>query len=149
MVDTRITTFFSPTYTPALVSINDPNAVELRLKFSSSVSGEIIGVRFYKGAQNTGTPIDDLRSSAGALLASATFSNETATGWQEVDFSTPVATIAGKAHIVADHTNAGDFSADPNFFPDGPLSSPSSASSGGNGVFAYGASDLRFCNGET
>ena len=50
-----------------------PSSVELGFKFTSSVSGEITGIRFYKGPQNTGTHIGDLWSADGTLLASATF----------------------------------------------------------------------------
>ena len=54
------------------------------------MAGTITGIRFYKGAGNVGTHIGSLWNSSGALLASATFANETANGWQQVNFSTPV-----------------------------------------------------------
>ena len=60
------------------------------MKFTSASFGQITGIRFYKDAQNTGTHIGDLWSSNGTLLASATFTNETASGWQQVNFTTPV-----------------------------------------------------------
>ena len=62
----------------------DPGAVDLGVKFQASTNGTIIGIRFYKGPQNTGTHIGDLWSTTGALLANATFTNETASGWQQV-----------------------------------------------------------------
>ena len=48
------------------------------------------GVRFYKGTGNTGTHVGSLWSPSGERLAQATFSNESATGWQSVTFATPV-----------------------------------------------------------
>ena len=47
-----------------------------------TVSGTVTGVRFYKAAANTGTHIGSLWSATGTQLASATFTNETASGWQ-------------------------------------------------------------------
>ncbi len=46
---------WSPSVTPVAVSADDPNAVELGVKFQADVDGLITGLRFYKGAGNTGT----------------------------------------------------------------------------------------------
>ena len=128
------------------MTVNDPKAVELGVKFTSSESGELTGIRFYKGPQNTGTHVADLWSATGTLLATATFTNETASGWQEVDFSTSVNITAGTDYVASYHTNTGDYSADPNLFAkavsNGPLTALSSANSGGNGVYAYGSGGL-------
>ena len=146
VINPNAITLFSPTSAPSIANVNDPNAAELGVKFSSSQSGYITGIRFYKGAQNTGTHVADLWSAGGTLLDSATFTNETASGWQEVDFAQPVAITAGTSYVAAYHTNVGEYSADPNFFANplvsGPLTAPDSSSSGGNGVYAYGAADL-------
>ena len=52
---------------------------------------------------------------------------------------------AGTTYIASYHTN-GAFSADLNLFAsaltNGPLTAPASATSGGNGVYAYGSSSL-------
>ena len=48
------------------------------MKFQASSSGYITGVRFYKEADDTGAHIGSLWSSTGTLLASGTFSGETA-----------------------------------------------------------------------
>lgn len=136
---------FSANPTPSVVTVNDPNSVELGMKFQASTSGDIVGLRFYKGPSNTGTHIADLWSSTGTLLATASFSNETASGWQQVNFATAVTITAGTTYIASYHT-AGNYSADPNLFANavtnGPLTAPSSASSGGNGVYAYGPGSL-------
>ena len=52
-----------------------------------AADGFITGVRFYKGAGNTGTHTGTLYSASGSVLATGTFSNETATGWQMLNFS--------------------------------------------------------------
>ena len=63
---------------PATVTAQDPNAVELGMKFAADVNGSVTGVRFYKGPNNTGAHVGNLWSSSGQLLATVTFTNETA-----------------------------------------------------------------------
>jgi Domain of unknown function (DUF4082)/Cadherin-like domain len=143
--DTNPVSLFSPTSTPAIATVDDPNSVELGFKFQANTNGEITGLRFYKGPENTGPHVADLWSANGTLLATATFTNETASGWQQVNFSNPVAITAGTTYVASYHTS-GDYSADPNLFAtaqtNGPLTALASSSSGGNGVFAYGSSSL-------
>ncbi len=71
------------------------------MKFTSEVAGSVTGIRFYKAAANTGTHIGSLWTASGTLLASATFTNETASGWQQVNFSTPVAITANTTYVAA------------------------------------------------
>ena len=118
--------------------------VELGVKFTTDVPGFVTGVRFYKFGANSGTHTGSLWSSAGALLASATFSNESGTGWQKVTFGSPVAILPGTTYVASYHTTAGHYTFSGNAFAtpfdNAPLHAPASGTSGGNGVFAYGAS---------
>ena len=41
---------------------------------------------------------------SGTLLASATFTNESASGWQQVNFSNPVPITAGTTYVASYHT---------------------------------------------
>ena len=136
---------FSPTAVPSIVTVNDPNSVELGVKFESSADGEIDGIRFYKGPQNAGTHVGDLWTATGNMLATATFTNETPEGWQQVNFDQPVQITAGTTYVASYHTN-GNYSADPNLFANPltsePLTAPSNSASGGNGVYAYGDGSL-------
>jgi hypothetical protein len=136
---------FNANSSPANVTINDSNSVELGVKFQTSNAGTIVGIRFYKGPQNTGTHIGNLWSSTGTLLAAITFTNETASGWQEADFSSPVAVTAGTTYLASYHTG-GFYSADGNYFGNplvnGSLTAPASSTSGGNGVYAYGTASV-------
>ena len=91
------------------VDAADTSAVNLGLQFQASSSGRITGVRFYKEADNTGTHTGSLWTSSGTLLATGTFSDETASGWQELDFSSPVAITAGTTYVASYHTNAGHY----------------------------------------
>jgi hypothetical protein len=107
--------------TPGGVAVNDPNPVELGVKFKSSQDGTITAIRFYKGAQNTGTHTAHLWNDAtGTSLATATFSAETASGWQQVNFSTPVAITANTIYVASYHTD-GNYSADNDYFATAPI----------------------------
>ncbi len=103
---------WSASTTPATVDSGDPNAIELGVQFSSATSGYISGVRFYKAATNTGIHIGSLWTADGTLLAQATFTNETGSGWQQVSFSQPVAVTAGTTYVAGYHTDTGHYSFD-------------------------------------
>lgn len=128
--------------TPANPAVVDPSAVELGVKFTTDISGYITGIRFYKGTTNTGTHIGNLWDTNGTLLASATFTNETASGWQQVNFASPVAVTANKVYVASYFAPQGNYAANGAFFAstgvdNSPLHLPSSGASGGNGVYRY------------
>ncbi len=131
------------TFIPTILSDSDTSAVELGVKFQSDVDGYITGLRFYKSAANTGTHVGNLWTAGGTLLASVTFTNETASGWQEMALPTPVAITANTTYVASYHTNVGRYSADSAYFTSAydnpPLRAPSNGESGGNGVYLYGA----------
>jgi len=119
-------------------------AVELGVKFRSDSNGTVTGIRFYKASSNTGTHVGNLWSSSGTNLATVTFTNETASGWQQMNFSTPVAITANTVYVVSYHTNVGHYSADQNYFTskgvdNAPLHALADGVSGVNGVYAYGS----------
>jgi hypothetical protein len=134
---------FSASDAPANATLNDGTPVELGVKFQTAVAGTITGIRFYKGPQNVATHVANLWTATGTLLATATFTNETASGWQQVSLPSAVTLTPGTIYIVSYHSN-GYYSADPSFFAtgltNGPLTAPASSASGGNGVYAYGDS---------
>ncbi|MDD2542391.1 MAG: DUF4082 domain-containing protein, partial [Desulfuromonadaceae bacterium] len=137
-------TIWPDTTAPGIVDTGPDNAVELGVKFRSNSDGFITGIRFYKAATNTGTHIGNLWSSTGVRLATATFSNETESGWQQVTFATPVAIIANTVYVVSYHTNTGHYSCDQNYFnangvDNSPLYALEAGISGVNGVYAYGS----------
>ena len=121
--------------------MDDTNPVELGVKFETSTAGQILGILFYKGPDNTGTHTVNLWTSTGTLLATATSAMETASGWQTVNFVAPVTLTADTIYVASYHTD-GFYSADSNYFAtsvvSGVLTAPSSAGSGGNGVYVYG-----------
>ena len=136
-------TIWSGTTVPGLVDGGPDGAVELGVKFRSDVAGYITGIRFYKANTNTGTHTGSLWSSTGTKLATATFSSESASGWQQVNFATPVAITANTIYVASYHANNGHYSADTNYFTgkgmdSAPLHALASGVSGANGVYAYG-----------
>ncbi|WP_157269485.1 N,N-dimethylformamidase beta subunit family domain-containing protein, partial [Azohydromonas aeria] len=132
------------TAVPATASVADPGAVELGVKFRVDVAGLVTGVRFYKGVGNTGTHVGNLWSSDGTRLATATFVNESASGWQQVQFNPPVAVAANTVYVASYHAPNGRYAADYDFFAstgvnNAPVRLLRSGDSGGNGVYAYGS----------
>ena len=141
------TSIWGPTAVPANPADPDTAAVELGVKFTSDVNGLITGIRFYKSTTNTGTHTGTLWSSVGDLLATATFTGETASGWQQVSFATPVAISANTVYVASYHTNTGHYAGDNGYFAaagvdNPPLHALRDGVSGGNGVYAYGASSF-------
>jgi hypothetical protein len=114
------------------------------MKFRSDVAGTVTGVRFYKGSANTGTHTGHLWSSTGTLLASLTFGSETASGWQQASFSTPVAITANTTYVVSYFAPVGAYSSTAGFFSSSadraPLHGLASGVDGNNGVYRYGSS---------
>jgi WD40 repeat protein len=129
--------------TPATPVWPDPDAVELGMRFRASVSGQVTGVRFYKGAGNSGTHTGRLWTNAGVLLGTVTFSGETSSGWQQATFSTPITISANTTYVVSYHTPAGHYAIDRPFFDNAvdnpPLRALANGEGGSNSVYAYGA----------
>ena len=137
-------TIWSASTTPGGTA-NDPNAVELGVRFRADSSGTITGIRFYKAATNTGTHTGSLWSNSGTLLATATFTGESASGWQQVTFGSPVTVTANTTYVASYHTNAGNYSVNPAYFAsagvdNAPLHALATGVDGANGVYLYGAS---------
>ena len=136
------TSLWSSSTVPAIPWNNDA-PVTLGVKFRSDASGNVTGIRFYKGAGNNGTHIGLLYSSTGAVLAQATFSGETASGWQQVNFSSAVSIAANTTYIAAFFTTSG-YAYTVNQFTSAGVDSPPlhglrSGVDGPNGVYAFGS----------
>lgn len=135
-------TIWPSSATPAVPSQDDTLPVEIGVKFRAAQNGLIRGIRFYKGAANTGQHVAHLWSSTGALLATATFTNETASGWQQVIFASPVAIAANTTYVASYYAPNGGYAVTADYFTtprdNPPLHAPASSTSGGNGVYHYG-----------
>ncbi|HEX6177321.1 MAG TPA: N,N-dimethylformamidase beta subunit family domain-containing protein, partial [Thermoanaerobaculia bacterium] len=122
-------------------------AVTLGVKFRSDIDGWIKGVRFYKHLNNTGVHQGFLWTASGTLLRGGTFSNESASGWQELKFAQPVH-ITGDETYVAGYftpsghwaqTRPGAFDAE---FANPPLRITASTALDPNSVYVYDVPDF-------
>ncbi|MGC4050554.1 MAG: DUF4082 domain-containing protein [Paludibaculum sp.] len=123
--------------TPTTADSGSSSSIEVGVKFTSDVAGEITGIRFYKASTNTGTHTVTLWNSSGTLMVSATATGETSSGWQTVTFSAPISIVAGRTYTASYHAQVGHNASDRNYFAtkydNSPLHAPASA-----GVYATG-----------
>ena len=129
---------------PVTASTSDTSAVELGVRFKSEADGVVTGVRFYKGAGNTGTHTGSLWTASGTRLATVTFSGETATGWQSATFADPVAITANTVYVASYYAPSGHYAGDQwamssQDIVESPLTAPRGPGNGGNGVFRDGS----------
>jgi hypothetical protein len=135
-------TIFPASSVPANPADADPSAVELGVKFRADTNGAITGIRFYKSATNTGVHVGNLWNATGTLLATATFSGESSSGWQQVNFGAPVSITANTTYVASYHTNVGHYAGDNNGLASAVDRPPLHAIADGvspNGVYLYGA----------
>ena len=140
-------TLFPSDATPSIADGGDGSAIELGVRFSPDTTGWISGIRFYKGTGNTGTHTGSLWTSSGTRLATGTFSNETASGWQTLTFSNSVPVQANQTYVASYYAPGGHYAADAGFFSNSgfdnsPLHAPQDSASGHNGLYAYGTSQF-------
>ena len=119
--------------------------ITLVLNFALPLMATLPVCVFTKASLNTGTHSGNLWTSTGQLLGSAVFSNETASGWQQVDFATPVAVTAGTVYIASYFAPNGNYAVDSSYFANSgvdnwPVYLFQDGESGSNGVFTYSAS---------
>ncbi len=142
-------TLFPSDAAPGTPASTDGGAVEVGVKFTTDQAGWISGVRFYKGAGNTGTHTGTLWRADGTRLGTGTFTGESASGWQTMTFSAPVQVTAGTTYVASYFAPKGHYAVDGgsfgNAYDNAPLHAPSSDAAGGNGVYAYSATS-RFPN---
>ena len=145
-VDGAVYSIWDNSTVPAVVSQDDdPGAITVGLKFQSAINGYVAGIRFYKGTENTGTHVGSLWTSTGTLLASVTFTNETASGWQYQALPSVVHLTSNTTYIVSYHAPVGHYSADSGYFSTGgvtnyPLRALANGEDGGNGIYVHGSS---------
>jgi hypothetical protein len=102
-------------------------------------------VRFYKASTNTGTHIGHIWSRSGVLLGSATFTSETKSGWQQVNFSKPIPVSANTTYMASYFAPLGHYSANTSFFATKGIDSPplhalANGVDGPDGVYRYSSS---------
>jgi hypothetical protein len=78
-----------------------PWTYELGTKIKVNSAASLTAIRFYKDAGETGTHTATMWSAGGSVVATATFTGETASGWQEAPLSTPIALTPGSTYTIS------------------------------------------------
>lgn len=135
-------TLFPVSAMPGVVEQLDPHALDLGIRFYSDQPGVVRAIRFYAGQNNTGTHTVSLWTNAGKLLGRASATALTGIGWQQLNFTTPVAIQANTYYVASYHTNSGYYSSDDFYFTGRginapPLHAPADGQAGGNGLYIY------------
>ncbi len=73
--------------------------------FSSAIAGKITHIRFYKASGESTGHYGRIWSDSGTLLRQQQFINESASGWQEVQLSTPLTISPGVVYRVSYNVN--------------------------------------------
>jgi LPXTG-motif cell wall-anchored protein len=140
VADPAPVSFFPGSATPEVASFDDPISLEIGVRFHSDVAGTITALRFYKGEKNTGTHTGSVWTAGGQLLGTATFADESASGWQQVKLDPPVAVEADVTYLASYHTEVGFYSVTKNAFAEHGLDSgPLHISTNGGAFNAGGA----------
>lgn len=129
---------FDDSVVPSILEVADPDAVTLGVRFTPTVNGRVTGVKFYKGAGNTGTHTGTLWRADGTQLATGTFTGETTSGWQTLSFATPVQVTKDTTYVAGYRTTVGRYSATPGAFSAADLSKPPLMVTSTAGAYTYG-----------
>lgn len=134
------TSFWTNAVQPSTPAVGDTSAVTLGLRFTSDVPGTVTGIKFYKGSGNTGTHVGSLWSANGNQLAQVTFVNETTTGWQQANFSSPVLIQANTTYVVSYIAPRGRYAMEKYFNWANSTNVPLRVAGSSPGVYSYGSS---------
>src|SRR5690606_6574626 len=113
-------TIFQPTDEPA-VENHTPGGIEVGMKFRASFDGYIWGLRFYKMPNDVGPHVATIWTLDGNIVARLTFKNETASGWQQTMFGSPVSIQGNTTYVVSYHSPSGYYAETDPFFILGPV----------------------------
>ena len=107
------------------------------MAFTPSRNGTVKAIRFFKGVGNNGTHTGSIWSAAGSRLATVTFANETATGWQSATLAQPLEVTAGTTYVVSYFAPQGHYSVTSGFFSSPLTKGDLSAPATNNGRYGY------------
>ncbi|MES1024409.1 N,N-dimethylformamidase beta subunit family domain-containing protein [Gloeocapsa sp. BRSZ] len=91
---------------PGISNASDGVAYELGTKFQSSAGGQITAIRYWKAPSETGTHVGKIWTAGGQVLATVNFTNESASGWQQQELSTPVYIDPNTTYVVSVNCNS-------------------------------------------
>ena len=104
---------FSSTLTPAVTNLSTqdgrggsgPWTYEFGVKVTVDDPMQVSAIRFYKSPGETGIHVGRIWTAAGTQLASVTFTNETASGWQEQALASPFALQSATTYVISVNAN--------------------------------------------
>ncbi|MBW4612840.1 MAG: DUF4082 domain-containing protein [Desmonostoc vinosum HA7617-LM4] len=95
------------TQTPSNQNATDGSTYELGMKFRSASAGQLVGIRYWKAASEGGTHVGNIWAATGGTpLTTVTFTNETASGWQQATLSSPLNIQANTTYVVSVNCNS-------------------------------------------
>jgi hypothetical protein len=121
----------------------DNAPLTLGVKFWSSMSGTISGIRFYRPAASPSGYVAQLYTAEGTLLGSVTMATEPAPlpGWQVATFAAPISISPNTTYVTAYYLPFSTYQRDANGLAQGvttgPLTAPASSVVDGNGVYNW------------
>jgi hypothetical protein len=112
-----------------------PWSYEMGVKVKVDEPTQVTAIRFYKASLESGTHTGKIWSASGTRLATVTFANESASGWQQQALSTPYVLQPGQVYVISVNMN-NYFSQTQNGLLNQVISGPlRSVADGLNGVF--------------
>lgn len=124
---------------PQVLSADEGAPVELGTRFTPARPGHVTAIRFFKGAGNHGVHTGSLWGPGGERLASVTFTDEQASGWQTAVLDEPEPVAAGQTYVVSYLAPQGHYSYTRGFFEGGAWEAGDlTAPATDNGRYTYG-----------
>lgn len=125
------------TAVPQVSADPDTQSTQLGVRFQTAATGWITAIRFYKSPANTGAHTGRLWNAAGSLVGTATFTGESAAGWQQAKLVKPVRIVAGSTYVASYTAPHGRYADDvDSLSPTKPK--VSNALTATQGVYSYG-----------
>ena len=103
---------FAGTVTPRVAAAADDQDVQLGVRFETAVPGDIVGIKFYKSAQDAGPYSGTLWDANGRPMAQVQFTATDGAGWKQAAVA-PVSVLAGRQYVASYRAPAGHYAADP------------------------------------
>ena len=97
---------------PTTVADDESRSTELGMRFTTSASGSILSIRFYRSAGNTGPHRGRLWDEAGRLLGSVNFSDTKQIGWVRANFGAPIPVRKNGVYTVSYSAPNGRYASD-------------------------------------
>lgn len=141
--DLATSLFEHPESAPSGIANASGNAVNLGVKFRTSVAASMTHCWFYKIATDTGTHVCTVyRVSDGSTVGTVDFADESESGWQDQAFASALNIAANEDYIVTVSHPTGNWTSTPDFFATTYTNGNLTATTSGTdyaGRYVYGA----------